>query len=242
MSLKKNLKKVIKKAAEISPAVDSAYRSAIDKKRKNRYEKFADLPIDDKLIVFESFMGRKYADSPKAIYEYVLEDEKFSEYRFIWCFRDSVRDDFEWISSNPRTSIVRWGSEEYYKTYAYAGFWITNTRIPASIGIREGQAYVQCWHGTPLKRLGCDIETEATEPKEVTARVFHDDASRYTYFISPSPYYTSIMASAFDLTNLGKEEAIIETGYPRNDDLVNFTMFKRIRNISSSVMVGSVPR
>ena len=223
MSLKKTVKKVIKKVARKSGAVNSLYNNAIAKKRQRMYERYSEMPVDGNLVVFESFMGRKYADSPRAIYEKLKEYDEYEELRFIWCFRDSVRESFSYLADEPRTSIVRWGSEEYYKTYAHAGFWITNTRVPAAIKRRAGQEYVQCWHGTPLKRLGCDIETEATEPKEVTYKVFHDDASRYTYFISPSPFYTAVMSSAFDLKALGKEDIILETGYPRNDFIVNHT-------------------
>ena len=223
MSLKKTVKKAIKKVARKSETVNSLYNDAIAKKRQRRYERYSEIPVDGNLVVFESFMGRKYADSPRAIYEKLKESDECRELRFIWCFRDSVRDSFSYLEEEPRTSIVRWGSEEYYETYAHAGYWITNTRIPAAIKRRDGQEYVQCWHGTPLKRLGCDIETEATEPKEVTRKVFHDDAGRYTYFVSPSPYYTEVMTSAFDLKAVGKESAIIETGYPRNDFIVNHT-------------------
>lgn len=221
MSIKGTLKKTIKKATKKSSALNSLYTDAIAKKRQRRYERYSELPVDDKLVVFESFMGRKYADSPRAIYENLKNSDEYGEYHFVWCFRDSVRESFSFLDEEPRTRIIRWGSEEYYKTYAYAGYWVTNTRVPAAIKRRDGQEYIQCWHGTPLKRLGCDIETEATEPKEVTRKVFHDDASRYTYFISPSPFYTEVMSSAFDLTALGKEDAIIETGYPRNDYIVN---------------------
>ena len=97
------------------------------------------MPIDEKLVVFESFMGRKYADSPRAIYEKLKESEEYADYSFIWCFRDSVRESFTYLDEEPRTRIVRWGSEEYYETYAHAGYWITNTRVPAAIKRREGQ-------------------------------------------------------------------------------------------------------
>lgn len=221
MSFKKKLKKIVKNAAKDSAIFGDAYQDAIELKRRNRYEKYANQPVDRKLLVFEAFMGRKYTDSPKAIYEYLLSDEAYSEYHFVWCFRDSVMSEMKCLGDNPRTELVRWGSEEYYETYATAGYWITNTRIPKAIGIRDGQKYVQCWHGTPLKRLGCDIETEATEPKEVTRQVIHGDADRYSYFLSPSPFYSQVMTSAFDLENLGNADVIIETGYPRNDAIVN---------------------
>ena len=48
------------------------YDSMIHRKIENRFSQYSDLPIDDKLVIFESFMGRRYSDSPRAIYEYML--------------------------------------------------------------------------------------------------------------------------------------------------------------------------
>jgi len=44
--------------------------------------------IDDHLIIFESFMGRNYADSGQAIYEEMLKDSRFDDYTFVWSFKD----------------------------------------------------------------------------------------------------------------------------------------------------------
>jgi len=44
--------------------------------------------VDDNMIIFESFMGRKYVDSPKAIYEYMLNNEEYKNYKFIWFFKN----------------------------------------------------------------------------------------------------------------------------------------------------------
>ena len=42
--------------------------------------------VDNKVVIFESFSGRKYCDSPKALYLQMLKDEKYKDYKFIWCF------------------------------------------------------------------------------------------------------------------------------------------------------------
>ena len=46
------------------------------------------VPVDDKLILFSSFSGKKYGDNPRAIYEQMLQDERFAEWKFIWAFTD----------------------------------------------------------------------------------------------------------------------------------------------------------
>ena len=45
-------------------------------------------PVDEKLVVFESYWGKSYSCSPRAIYEGMLRDSRFENYRFIWSFED----------------------------------------------------------------------------------------------------------------------------------------------------------
>ena len=43
------------------------------------------------LIVFVSFGGRKYDDSPRCIYEQMIDDHRFDRYKFVWAFIDPAR-------------------------------------------------------------------------------------------------------------------------------------------------------
>ena len=224
--LKRPVKKVIYLFTTRSQTALRIYNDLRKKKRVRRYNKYAAEPVDDKLVLFEAFMGRKYADSPKAIYEYMLHAPEYSEYRFVWFFKDRCMDEHLFLEENDRTSLVLWGSPEYYETYARAKYWFANSRIPDSIGIKPSQVYVQCWHGTPLKRLGFDIEVSGEDGHasvEAMRERYLVDAARYTYMISPSRYCTEKLISAFGLDRIGKEDIMIEEGYPRNDDIVNRT-------------------
>lgn len=221
MKLKRKIKKIFNKAERKGNLIGRIYTTLIKTKRNLRYEKHRKIPVEKKLIIFESFMGRKYTDSPKAIYEYMLNSSEYTEYTFVWAFRNSIIEDFKHLENNERTRLVRWGSDEYYKTYATAGYWIVNTRIPQSIVRKEGQEYIQCWHGTPFKKLGCDIASETTESAEIRKKVMYEDVKRYTYLLSPSSYFTEVMTSALDLNSLKKKPIILEKGYPRNDSITN---------------------
>ena len=44
--------------------------------------------LDDKTVLFETFGGRSYACSPKAIYEKMLTMPEFKDYTFVWSFND----------------------------------------------------------------------------------------------------------------------------------------------------------
>ena len=171
-------------------------------------------------------MGKRYADSPRAIYEYMLNDPDYSDYSFVWAFVADELDKYEFLNSNERTRVIQYGTEEYYKVYATAKYWINNSRTVLVIKPRKEQVFVQCWHGTPLKRLAYDIQVEGNNDlhnKKDLCRRYTADAKKYTYMLSPSKFCTEKFTSSFGLKKIGKENIFIEEGYPRNDFLKNFT-------------------
>lgn len=176
--------------------------------------------IDDKMIFFEVFDGRGYTCSPKAIYEKMLTMKEFNDYKFIWAFKEIEKHD---IKKDKRLVMVKTNTKDYYKYISSSKYWIVNSIMDESISKKKGQIYVQCWHGTPLKRLRYDIEVNGSvlnTIKEIRKRNDRD-ASKFDYFISPSKYCTEKFISAFNLKKLGKKDIIIEEGYPRNDSLFN---------------------
>lgn len=186
---------------------------------RDRY--YRALPVDEKLIVFEAFRSTKYADSPKAIYEYLLNDAAYKDYRFIWVFEHPEK--YEFLNGD-RTTVVKHESNAYYTAFARAKYWVVNGWIPLRVQKKPGQVALQCWHGTPLKRLRYDIVTSSpTNHHENALRENDEDMLRYDYLISPSKFATKAFTSAFNLKALGKENIVIETGYPRNDVLAAAT-------------------
>jgi len=177
---------------------------------------------DSKLVLFESFKGKSYSCSPKAIYEYMINTPEFKEYRFVWAFKNTRKHKF--ILENPRTEIVKMYGKNYEKALIKSKYWVTNYRMLDHIIPRKDQVYVQCWHGTPLKRLGFDLdysENAMNSTREIRSK-YTKDALRFKYLLSPSEFCTDKFTSAWNLKNYGKENVIIEEGYPRNDILFNY--------------------
>lgn len=50
--------------------------------------------VDEKMVVFTSFHGRGYSDSPRAIYEQMKKDERFKDYRFVWFVKNQKRKNY----------------------------------------------------------------------------------------------------------------------------------------------------
>ena len=174
--------------------------------------------VSPKMILFESFYGNSYSCSPKAIYEYMLTDERFKDFTFVWAFKEPNKYSFD-----ERTILVKSNSRRYYKYLSKSKYWIVNLLINTGVKKKKNQVYVQCWHGTPLKKLRYDIEKDNILNSVSEVRKRNDlDAIKFDYFISPSKFCTEKFTSAFNLKNLNKENIFIEKGYPRNDYLFNY--------------------
>lgn len=181
------------------------------------------MKIDEKLIIFGCFNGRSYCDSPKAIYNYLINNEKFNEYKFVWAFKNP--EEHKFLENKKNTKVINIKSKDFFKTLGKAKYWIFNYKIQDYIFTKPNQVFVQCWHGTPLKRLGCDLEhfdNAMNSISEIRNR-YHIEASKFSYFISPSKFATEKFISAWDLQRINKTEIILEEGYPRNDFLINYT-------------------
>ena len=180
-------------------------------------------PIDPNLIVFESFQGKYYTCSPKAMFEEMLNDPAYAGYRFVWSFVNTRKH--RYLTRNKRVTLVQRGSEKYFEVMAAAKYRITNSTNNPMTPVRKGQIYIQTWHGTPLKRLGLDIVRDgnaAQSLKEIHA-LYRKEAAQFDYLLSPSAYTTEKLATAFGLTPEEQRRKIVEKGYPRNVFLFTYT-------------------
>ena len=166
--------------------------------------------IKENQIIFESFRGDYYSDSPKYIYEYLYKH--FSDkFEFVWVINDKNTK----IPGNPKK--VKRFSREFYKELAVSKYWVINGRQAARLKKRPEQIIVSTWHGTPLKKLGLDIDNIYSGSPQIK-KIYAKNASEWEYLISPNEYTSNILKRCF-----AYEKDIHLTGYPRNDILYNAT-------------------
>lgn len=169
-------------------------------------------PFEQPTIVFESFGGRQVSDSPYAIYR--LFNELYPGFNFVWSIDRSLK---KFCKQNQIPFVVR-RTSKWVRTLEKSTYWISNARFPAWVKKPNYVTYIQTWHGTPLKKLGLDIEN-VSMPGTTTTK-YHDnfvkEANRWDALISPNDYSTKIFRSAFGFNN-----QILKVGYPRNDELIN---------------------
>jgi CDP-glycerol glycerophosphotransferase (TagB/SpsB family) len=161
-------------------------------------------PLDEKMVFFESFFGKNYSGNPKYVYEEMIKDSQFKDFTFVWSYSGSNQ---EKIPGSP--ILVNRDSGDYYRYLAKAKYWVSNIVFPVHKK-REGNIYLQTWHGTPLKKLGFDIDIEG--PETLARENFYLESRNWDYLIAANKYSSEIFRRAFKF-----EKEVIENGYPAND-------------------------
>lgn len=165
---------------------------------------FMRLPMKEKRIVFESFLGKNYACNPKYMYEWMLNARP--DFNYVWVFNETGRQ------LPGKAKQVKRFSLAYYYYLATAKYWVSNSRMPKHLGKRAGNIYVQTWHGTPLKKLVFDMDDIHLAQNHNYKKHFYEQSRRWDYLLSPNPYSSKIFRRAFKY-----DKELLECGYPRND-------------------------
>jgi len=160
-------------------------------------------PLRD-AVMFVSWKGKQCTDNPLGIAAELRNRSDDREH--IWAVTDPAVP----VPDGATTVLV--GSKEYYEALARSRYLIANDDMPAHYRKRDGQVYLQTWHGTPLKRIGFDVE----RPQFVSGAAYldhlADDVANWDLLLSQNPFSTPILRRAFRF-----EGEICEYGYPRND-------------------------
>jgi CDP-glycerol glycerophosphotransferase len=78
---------------------------------------------------------------------------------------------------------------------------------------RQGNIFLQTWHGTPLKKLVFDIDDISSATPKYKQQVYKQSRA-WDYLIAPNAFSSETFRRCFMFDN-----EMLETGYPRNDIL-----------------------
>ena len=173
-----------------------------DRLRSGTYRRARRASVKDVILV-QSWGGRKFSDNPRALVESIPEAWRDATVVVVVSDRS--------IQTPAGFSPVIAGSRDYYEQLARARLIISNDSLPAHYVKRSGQLYLQTWHGTPMKRIGLDIERIRFRNKNYLDELTVESAS-WDGLVSQNSYSSEIFRRAFAF-----DGPIIESGYPRND-------------------------
>ncbi|MFC7218387.1 CDP-glycerol glycerophosphotransferase family protein [Streptomyces polyrhachis] len=169
-------------------------------------------------VLFDSFKGTQFSDSPRAVLEELVRRGGCG-LAPQWVVRDDQ------VTVPPGVEPVRMWSPEWYEALARSRYIVANNHLPDWFERREGQIVVQTWHGTPLKKIGHDIEAVHFADKRYLERL-EKEVRQWSMLVSPNSFSSPILRRAF-----GFEGELVETGYPRNDILRRRNNSARARQV-----------
>ncbi len=166
---------------------------------------------DEKLILFNSFGGRKYDDSPKVIFEAMQKDPRFQGYKMVWAFHAPEGREI------PGAVCIKTDSLKYFITALKARAWITNSSVERGLNFKgKNTFYFNTWHGTPIKKMGTDMGKENSS--------FHKKGEfRVDVMMAQSNFEADIFSRVFGIPR----ENFLLGGLPRNDRLASYTEEER---------------
>ena len=187
------------------------------------------IPINDKIILFESSNGRNYTGNPRSIYEEILSQGLENEFKCIWIFSNTDTE----VPGNA-IKVKR----SYFKFLYYtlrSGAWVFDSRHLYYLKKNKKTKYIQTWHGTPLKKLALDmdyIDMSGNQDIEKYHDDFRKNSAIWDYLISQNKFSSEVFRRAFDFKG-----EMLEIGYPRNDILINKNNKEDIDKIKSRLNI-----
>lgn len=174
------------------------------------------LPIQRNKVLFSSYYGRGYSDSPKAICQALLDDR--ADLRLCWL----VKSESE-AATLPEgvTPIDQNNPLERIYAYSTSRIWVDNCRKFVRRK-RAGQFYLQTWHGFALKRIEADA-VQALDDAYIQGS--KADAAQTDLIVSGSRFMTGLYRNSF-----WYDGSVEELGTPRND-----IFFRENRDISDKI-------
>ena len=158
--------------------------------------------IDESAILFTAH-SRKYNDSPKVIYEYLLSRPEYKKFTFYWAL-DNINID---IPGNAKK--IRSDTPKYFYIALKCKYWITCVNIERGLSFKKKECiYLNTWHGIPIKTIG----------NEAAGRNDYD-FSYVDYFCVSGTYEPRVYQRSFNVPVIN----MIKTGLPRNDTLYSVT-------------------
>jgi len=168
------------------------------------------VPKDKNLWVFGAWLGEKYGDNPKYLYEYISTN---TQQKTVWLTKN--KKVYERLRrENKRVHYFYSVKGIYFALRAkYVVFCVAYEDVSMfSYLFSAHSTLINLWHGTPLKRL----TIKRTRLQTITRRFLISLIGRECDYVgSTTPLVSDKLTNYFDIP----KDHFLETGYPRNDAL-----------------------
>lgn len=169
--------------------------------------------LDERMILLDSKNGKDLGGNVFRLAQELSGNSEYKNYKLYFSSNKNTKNQLKKLLKAYNisySSIVKEAGFRHYKILARAKYLITDTSFPLEYIKKDGQTIINTWHGTPLKKMGKNIDNQAYSMGNVQKSLLAAD-----YLLYPSNYMKNIMVQAYCLENIFKGK-ILCSGYPRN--------------------------
>jgi len=175
-------------------------------------------PIDEHLILLEAGQGKNINGNMFAILKELETNIKWKDYSAYFVVTEqnleAAKERIEFYQFKKCRLVIR-NTKEYVKILATAKYLMTDNSFPIYMNKREGQVYINTWHGTPLKNLGVSDLRNAASLTNIQKNYLMCD-----YALFPNHYTKDIFMEDYQLKNIFRGKNLV-CDYPRNAVLLD---------------------
>ena len=177
------------------------------------YTKFYEtLPINENQIVFQSYDGSSFTGNNYYIFKAIYNNPEYDHFEKIVIAKDpdAIKAYLTSKGFEKKVTVIKIYSKEYCRVLASAKYLFNNATFAPFFIKKEGQVYLNTWHGTPLKNMGRSIKSAPNELGNTQRNFLMAD-----YMLNPNDFTFEHMKEDYMLDNLFKNKYVV-SGYPRN--------------------------
>ena len=182
---------------------------------KRKYmEYYESLPVQKDVVVLEARNGKTMDGNVHYIAEELAGNREYDGLTVYAVAENRAAEERIRKKLSPaagqRLHFLLLQTEEYYRVMACAGFIVNDSAIRNFFIKKEGQIYLNVWHGTPLKTMGRRVSHEPQATGSVQKNFIAAD-----YLLYPSEYMMDHMIEDYMIDSLSGAKILLG-GYPRN--------------------------
>ena len=127
-------------------------------------------------MLFVSFGGRQYSDSPRALYEAMRSDPFFQNWEMAWAFTNPADH------RDMDCPILQIDSKAYFEFALSSKVWITNTSIGRGLQFKKDETIcLNTWHGCPIKKMGYSLDPNPRYKEQVDIGCYQNELDKSVF-------------------------------------------------------------
>lgn len=159
--------------------------------------------------VFITANSQGYNDSPKVIYEGMINDPRFDNLEFVWALEPQID------LPHTNTKVIKFNSFQYFIEALSSKVWIASVNIERGLKFKKKDTYfLNTWHGIAINHMGNAVENRSDFDWSKTDAVTISNENE---------------VEIFKRDFLVNEKNFLKVGLPRNDKLYTVDMSKKSR-------------